>query len=240
MDPQPVSKSGEIGGEKVLIVGTDPRYDLLLPLLVSCGVKPDVVLPAELRVPLDARYHLAVLSGLETAEAWTAAIRSIRSQPDSRIIAIVPEDSARLVVHLYRAGADVVFNESVDHYHLFLQCSYFLEVWETRGEDGRLGEAVFEPEMRRLVLSDQTAVRLTEAESRILALLVANRDGYVGRNTISETVFNIPYDKFDRRIDVHISNLRKKLRDATPSVHIDTSRLNGFRLVEAPPAAIRA
>ncbi len=194
----------------------------------------------DLRLPLARPYRLAILSGLEATEQWIDALRAFDRTSGARVIAVVPEGRSKLVVDLYRAGADVVFTDTIDHYHVFLQCTYFLDVWATEAAAGRVGEAMFEPDMRRLVLPNQTAVRLTEAESRILSLLVENREAYVGRSTISETVFNIPYDKFDRRIDVHISNLRKKFRDAALSAHIDTSRLNGFRLVESTAVAARA
>ncbi len=226
--------------ELALVVSADQRLALLVPLLGSCGVVADLVAPGDLNLPLRKPYRLAILSGFESSEQWTGALQGIDRAGGARVIAVVPEGRSKLVVDLYRAGADVVFTDTIDHYHVFLQCTYFLEVWATEAAAGRIGEAMFEPEMKRLVLPNQTAVRLTEAESRILSLLVENRDAYVGRSTISETVFNIPYDKFDRRIDVHVSNLRKKLRDAALSAHIDTSRLNGFRLVESTAAAARA
>lgn len=226
--------------ETALVVSADERLALLIPLLASCGVKADFLRPSDLVPPTDRRYRLAILSGFETGEQWTEALGTVDRSAGGRVIAVVPEGRSKLVVDLYRAGADVVFTDTIDHYHVFLQCTYFLDVWATEAAAGRVGEAVFEPEMRRLVLPNQVAVRLTEAESRILSLLVENRDAYVGRHTISETVFNIPYDKFDRRIDVHISNLRKKMRDAALSAHIDTSRLNGFRLVESSGVSARA
>lgn len=223
-----------------ILVAGDPRYSLVLPLLSACGVAVRTVQPDELAHVDVAGTRIAVISGILDLALLSAAIERLHAGSDCRAVVIVPERNPKLVLDLYRAGADVVFNDGVDHYHVFLQCSYFLDIWQTEKKPVRLGGAAFEPEMRRLVLPDQSAVRLTEAEAKILALLAETRDGYLGRDTISESVFHIPYDKFDRRIDVHVSNLRKKLRDGGISVQIDTSRLNGFRLVEVAAGRVAA
>jgi DNA-binding winged helix-turn-helix (wHTH) protein len=220
-------------GARALIVAGDARYGLLEPLLSACGVAVDIIPPGELSAGPVPPYGIAVLSGLADFESLAEATARLHAAGDCRVVAIVPERNPKLVLDLYRAGADVVFNDSVDHYHVFLQCSYFLDVWQAEKKPRRLGGAAFEPDLRRIVLPDRTSVRLTEAESKILGLLMETGDGYLGRDTISESVFHIPYDKFDRRIDVHVSNLRRKLRESGLPVHIDTSRLNGFRLVEA-------
>jgi DNA-binding winged helix-turn-helix (wHTH) protein len=233
-------KTAETSDANAVVVAGDPRYALVIPLLSACGVTVHTVEPAELARFEASAARIAVISGIDDLTRLTAAIERLHAGSDCRTVVIVPERNPKLVLDLYRAGADVVFNDGVDHYHVFLQCSYFLDIWQAEKKPRRLGGAVFEPEMRRLVLADQSAVRLTEAEAKILALLAETRDGYLGRDAISESVFHIPYDKFDRRIDVHVSNLRKKLRDAQIAVQIDTSRLNGFRLVEAAPTGVAA
>jgi len=54
-------------------------------------------------------------------------------------------------------------------------------------------------------------VRLTQAEYRILILLLNHPRQVVTRDQLLEVVAGRPWQPFDRSVDVHISNLRRKL-----------------------------
>lgn len=225
---------GRLASQCALIVSADGRYEALSSLLGAFGVSAVVCTPAAMPDLVERRFDIVVLDGLEEPkpllDAVTAAVEA-----EGRAIAIVAEANPGLVCDLYRAGAAVVFNRSVDPYHVFMQCCAFLQIWHVQTRPVRVGAALFEMEQRRLLMPDKGTVHLTEAEAKILGLLHSQRDEYVSREEISQTVFKIAYDKFDRRIDVHVSNLRKKLRQNDVGAIIDTSRLNGFRLMDAPP-----
>ena len=63
-----------------------------------------------------------------------------------------------------------------------------------------------------LVKSDAgETLHLTQAEFRILALLVRNPGVVVPRDDLMSAAAGRDWDPFDRSVDVHISNLRKKL-----------------------------
>lgn len=198
-------------------------FSRLESLLKPCGV----VLENGERAVGEA--DLAVLDRLPTSEGTVELVERLR-EGGARVIALIDGAGAAHVGDLYRAGADVVFDAAVDSHHLFMQACALLRIWQPDMRPARVGKAQFDPAGRKLQVDDRT-VRLTEAESKILALLVDGRSGYVSRESISQTVFKISYDRFDRRIDVHVSNLRRKLRENDIGVLIDTSRLNGFRLL---------
>jgi two-component system response regulator CpxR len=63
----------------------------------------------------------------------------------------------------------------------------------------------------RAVMRDGTPVELTTVEFDILRLLVESGGQTVTRERISEQVLGRPFDPFDRSVDMHISNLRRKL-----------------------------
>lgn len=63
----------------------------------------------------------------------------------------------------------------------------------------------------RVVRVDEAPVELTAVEFDLLALLLLHAGEVVSRETISRDVFNRPLAHFDRALDVHISNLRRKL-----------------------------
>ena len=56
-------------------------------------------------------------------------------------------------------------------------------------------------------------VTLTPTEFRILAMLIREPTRVFTRDEIIDRVFGYDFDGFDRTVDAHVSNLRRKLRD---------------------------
>lgn len=95
--------------------------------------------------------------------------------------------------------------------------------------DGRL---VLDPASRRYTLADGSAGRLTPGETALL-LALARRPGLVlSREQLLEAVARRPEEVFERVVDVHVANLRKKLGDdAGAPWLIETIPASGYRLV---------
>ena len=68
---------------------------------------------------------------------------------------------------------------------------------------------------------------LTTAEFALLELLLRSAGRVVSRDTIAETVLGRRLSAFDRSVDVHVSNLRKKL-DPSGGDRIKTVRGTGY------------
>ncbi|TQV88779.1 response regulator transcription factor [Aliikangiella coralliicola] len=82
----------------------------------------------------------------------------------------------------------------------------------------------------RQVTKDGQAVELTSTEFDLLKLLMENAGKLVTRETISETCLGKKLQPFDRSIDMHLSNVRKKLGDfAKGKPRIKTIRGNGYQ-----------
>jgi len=75
-------------------------------------------------------------------------------------------------------------------------------------------------------------VHLTQAEYRILALLARNPRRVVSRDELMDATAGRDWEPFDRSIDVHISNLRRKIDpDPKQPSLIRTVRSAGYMLV---------
>jgi DNA-binding response OmpR family regulator len=76
-----------------------------------------------------------------------------------------------------------------------------------------------------------TSVHLTQAEHRILVLLARNQRQAVTRDQLMTVTAGRGWEPFDRSVDVHISNLRRKL-DRNPNLPslIRTVRGVGYML----------
>jgi DNA-binding response OmpR family regulator len=84
----------------------------------------------------------------------------------------------------------------------------------------------------RSALLDDAPLALTPVEFDLLASLAKARGRVKSRETLLDEIRDRDYDVFDRSIDVHISSLRKKLKDDAKSPRfIRTFRSAGYMLV---------
>ena len=81
----------------------------------------------------------------------------------------------------------------------------------------------------RQVTIKETALVLTQTEFDILQMLVQTPDELISKNQISEEVLGRKLGAYDRSIDVHISNLRRKLTESD-ILSIQTVRGSGYLL----------
>ena len=108
------------------------------------------------------------------------------------------------------------------------------------------GRLVVDPASRRYTLataggestSSPAEGRLTPGEIGLLAALARRPGAVLTRDQLLEAVTRRPDEVYDRVIDVHVANLRRKLGDdaARPWL-IETIPQTGYRLVAAPDAA---
>ncbi len=77
------------------------------------------------------------------------------------------------------------------------------------------------------VISHEKHIELTGAEFQLLQLLMNNAGAIVSKEQISQKVFNRPLLPFDRNIDMHVSNIRKKLSN-DKNEKIKTIRGSGY------------
>jgi DNA-binding response OmpR family regulator len=87
------------------------------------------------------------------------------------------------------------------------------------------------PEKRRAEW-DGSPVELTSTEFNLLEVLARNAGKVVTKGELSERGLGRPLARFDRSVDVHVSNLRQKLgRLADGRSYIETVRGVGYQLV---------
>jgi DNA-binding response OmpR family regulator len=95
--------------------------------------------------------------------------------------------------------------------------------------DGRL---VLDPASRRYTLADGATGRLTPGEAALLLALARRPGAVLTREQLIEVVARRPEEVYERVVDVHVANLRKKLGDdAGAPWLIETIPTTGYRLV---------
>jgi two-component system response regulator CpxR len=80
----------------------------------------------------------------------------------------------------------------------------------------------------RQVFCHEQLVELTGTEFQILDLLMNSASKIVSKNIISEQILKRKLSAFDRSIDMHISNIRRKLLEFSPSDKLKTIRGAGY------------
>lgn len=64
---------------------------------------------------------------------------------------------------------------------------------------------------KRLVKINNKEIQLTPSEFDIIAILIKNKGNVLSREQIITNIFGVDFEGYDRTIDVHIKNIRKKI-----------------------------
>ena len=83
----------------------------------------------------------------------------------------------------------------------------------------------------REAFAAENKIELTGTEFEILFLLLNNQGEIVSKETISEQVLGRKLAPFDRSIDMHVSNIRKKIAEHIEQEKIKTVRGAGYILL---------
>ena len=100
------------------------------------------------------------------------------------------------------------------------------------------GRLVLDPGSRRYTLSDGASGRLTPGESALLEALASRPGTVLSRQQLLDVVARRPEEVYERVVDVHVANLRRKLGDdaGNPWLIEETVPASGYRLVARPDA----
>lgn len=84
--------------------------------------------------------------------------------------------------------------------------------------------------LRHAVTAHGKPLELTAREFQLLEHFLAHQGEVVRRTTLLEKVWDLHFDPESNVVDVHVGNLRRKLRDAADGVVLETVRGVGYRL----------
>jgi DNA-binding response OmpR family regulator len=229
---------------RILVVEDEPRLgDLLRLYLERDGHRVRVVtdgsaaLTAFESEPPDLVVLDLMLPGL-SGEAVLAAIRDAGDTPV--LIASAKRSDLERIAGL-RMGADDYLAKPFNPHELTARVAAILrrsrsatsptDLDTLSFDDGRL---TVDPVSRRFQVADEPPIdgRLTPGEVRLL-LALAERPGAVHtRDQLLTAVTRRPDDVYDRVVDVHVANLRRKVGDdAGQPWLIETIPQTGYRLV---------
>ncbi|MGH2383075.1 MAG: response regulator transcription factor [Candidatus Limnocylindria bacterium] len=144
-----------------------------------------------------------------------------------------------------RAGADDYLAKPFNPRELTARVAAILRRTRTSGVGGmppilslNAGRLVLDPGSRRYTLADGRSGRLTPGESALLTALAAHPGAVLNRQQLLDVVARRPDEVYERVVDVHVANLRRKLDDdhGAPWL-IETVPATGYRLAATPDPA---
>lgn len=206
---------------RILVVEDDQRTaELLGRLLQSAGFQAAAASSGEeaLEVAASGGIDLVLLDvGLPGMDGF-ATCRALRALSDTPILMLTARGEPDDRVTGLEQGADDYVAKPFDPRELIARIRAIL-----RRAAPSAGERVVEAgpvrldPASRVVSLDGAPVELTTTEFDVLRVLVSRAGSVVPREKLMELARGSDYGAFNRSIDMHVSNLRRKLGDSSRS-----------------------
>lgn len=221
----------------VLVIDDDHALvDLLREFLALEGFAVDAAYDYDsgLAGALEGEHELVVLDVMLPDGSGLELLKTVRasSKVPVLLVSAVGETVDRIIG--LQIGADDYLAKPFEPRELAARIHAILRRTRETSKDGseiKVGDVALSAS-RRVVVRAETPVELTAVEFNVLECLLRNAGSIVTRETLAERALGRPLAPFDRSIDVHVHNLRKKI-SATADERIKTIRGAGY--MYAPP-----
>ena len=235
-------------GARILVVEDEPQLRGLLRLyLERDGHRvTDVGEGASALAAFDADgADLVILDLMLPGMQGETVLEALRDAGDVPVLITSAKRSDAERISGLRAGADDYLAKPFNPHELTARVAAILRRARASQADARPpilsldgGRLVLDPASRRFTLSDGGSGRLTPGEAALLSVLAERPGAVVSRQRLLDAVARRPDEVFERVVDVHVANLRRKLGDdpGDPWL-IETVPASGYRLVAAPDPA---
>ncbi|WP_196140048.1 response regulator [Aliikangiella sp. G2MR2-5] len=186
---------------------------------------------------LENKYDLLILDVMMPGKNGFETLAEIRRNSQLPVIMLTARgEKVDRIVGL-EMGADDYVGKPADPRELVARIRAIIRRSHTKSDEPESSETVklsingveIDP-LNRQVYCQGDEVELTSTEFELLKLLMENAGQLVKRETISEQCLGKKLQPFDRSIDMHLSNVRKKLGDfAQDKPRVKTVRGSGYQ-----------
>lgn len=177
-----------------------------------------------------ARYDAIILDVMLPGISGVEVLRQIRESSDVPVIMLTAEGNRVQRAAGIELGADDYIAKPYYPRELVARIRAVLRrhtVWAQSGSKLSGGGLVINKTSREASLKG-IKLDLTPTEFEIICLLMESKGSPVTKEALSMQVLGRPWRRYDRSLDVHISNLRHKLA-ADQGISIETVRGVGYR-----------
>ena len=235
----------------ILIVEDDININnLLCEVLRKAGYTCEQAFSGtEAKLLLDIKekaYTLVLLDLMLPGASGEEVLKEIRKQGRLPVIVLTAKDSIDDKIGVLTDGADDYITKPFEIREVLariqVQLRHIEAETEVKTKAGiQKGQGSGRLEFRDMVLTRSTfevsiggrvLPKITKQEFAILELLLKNPKQVFSKEDIFEYAWDEPYMGETKTLDVHISNIRKKIKNVTPDEYIETIWGIGYRLHE--------
>ncbi|MDF2414087.1 MAG: hypothetical protein RIQ83_2302 [Pseudomonadota bacterium] len=209
---------------KILLVDDDLELtQLLTEILTLEGFQVTVAEDGEegLQRLAEQDFNLVLLDVMMPRLNGFAMLTRLRTTHDTPVLMLTARGDSQDRVNGLEAGADDYLAKPFDDRELLARVRAILRRTQNaqpqRGgisEELRFMDLVLQPGLQQASSGDQL-LELTATEFGLLECLLRNPGQIISKGHLSEQVLGKKLEPFDRAIDMHLSNLRKKLPERT-------------------------
>jgi DNA-binding response OmpR family regulator len=182
---------------------------------------------------------LVVLDLMLPGMQGEAVLSGLREQADVPILITSAKRTDAERIAGLRLGADDYLAKPFNPHELTARVAAILRRTRSDAVEARdpiislaSGRLVLDPSSRRYALAGGEGGRLTPGEAALLVALARRPGAVLAREQLLEAVARRPDEVYERVVDVHVANLRRKLGDdAGDPWLIETIPSTGYRLV---------
>lgn len=159
-------------------------------------------------------------------------LKFVREQGNSSVIILTAKDTLDDKVNLLIAGADDYITKPFEIQEVLARIQVQLRKY-TQEETSQVlfyKQMVLDKEKFEVKVEGQILKKITKQEFFILELLLKNPKQVFSKEDIFEYAWEEPYMGETKTLDVHISNIRKKIKEVTQEEYIETVWGIGYRL----------
>ena len=178
------------------------------------------------------RYSVVLLDLMLPGISGEEVLQEIRKQGNTPVIILTAKDTIDDKVEVLQSGADDYVTKPFDIKEVLARVAVQIRRMEGSFSEGNLVYQGLELDRENFcVRVDQTELpKITRQEFSILELLLKHPKKVFSKEEIFEYAWEEAYMGETKTLDVHISNMRKKIKSVTSKEYIETIWGIGYRL----------
>lgn len=185
-------------------------------------------------------YDLLLLDIMLPYKSGDEILKELRSYSDMPVIILSAKDMTTTKIDLLNLGADDYITKPFDLGEVAARVASQLRRMHKQERVNSIityKDMILDNNTKRITVNSEE-LELTAKEYRILELLLQNNGKVYSKANIYETIWDEEYLGDDNAVKTHMSNLRNKLKKASPAKeYIETVWGLGYRLCKEKEAA---